>query len=271
MTRTRQFFALFKFQTTINPFIWFVPIAFMTPLVLPLLIGHISDDYHPGFSLLLSNQNMFLIGIFGAMILAPEKFQLGATQMVSTFYGSEFILTRAIDRPVVYRAKAAILYVLILVLPCLGILNALRQPDLVVGESAAAVQQACLSNLPGSDLESAKWDRHGHHSLIAIPRGNVLVAEWQLWVFIVAALVMQVAIMILYPFKYGRILFWAFFFGLIFVPLFDLTSIRTDMPTINERLFFGFAGNEIVCWGVTAGAVVIGQLWCERWFARLEQ
>ncbi len=31
MNKTKQFWALFKFQSTINPFIWFMPLIFGMP------------------------------------------------------------------------------------------------------------------------------------------------------------------------------------------------------------------------------------------------
>jgi hypothetical protein len=269
MNTTKQFWALFKFQASINPFIWVMPIAFGVPLLLPFILSH--QDFHSSFSLLLGNQNMFFIGIFGAMILAPERFQFGAANFTTAYYGSEFILTRAIDRPVLYRAKAATLYLLILSLPCVAVVNSLRNPDLVVDEPTKTVQQACISHVPGSALRLSKWDRHDRPSLIAIPRGNVLVAEWQLAVFLVAAIILQLSILALYPFKYGKLVFWVFFFGLILVPLFDLTSLNTDQPTINDRLFFSFAANQFLFWCMTVLLFPLTQIWCERRFAQLEQ
>jgi hypothetical protein len=271
MTTAKQFWALFKFQTAINPFIWIMPLAFGVPLLLPLFVGSFWKDYHPGFTSLLSNQNMFFIGIFGAMVMAPERFQFGAANLVTTYYGSEFLLTRAIDRPVLYRAKAATLYLLILILPCNGVANSLRNPDLVVSEYAKAVQQACISQVPGSTLQHNKWDQPDRPSLIAIPRGNVLIAEWQMWVFLAATMVLQLSILVLYPFKYAKAIFWVFFLGLTLVPLFDLTSLRTNLPTVNDSLFFNFAGHQLIFWGATAFVFLASQLWCERRFASLEQ
>jgi len=38
----------------------------------------------------------------------------------------------------------------------------------------------------------------------------------------------------------------------------------------NERLFFLFSANQIVSWILALGALILGQLWCERRFAQLE-
>ena len=42
MNKTKQFWTLFRFQTTLNPFIWFMPVAFSGTLWIPLLT-HISQ------------------------------------------------------------------------------------------------------------------------------------------------------------------------------------------------------------------------------------
>ena len=272
MNKTKQFLALLKFQTTINPFIWFMPLAFGMPFFLPLFMVSFPKEYHSSLStVFMSNQNLFFVGIFGAMVMAPEKFQMAATNMVSAYYGGEFILTRAIDRPVLYRAKAAVLYLLVLILPCLAVANSLRSPDLIVSESSKQIQHQCLATVPGSTITPAKPEKKIWESLITIPRGNVLVAEWQLWVMLIAALTLQLFILILYPFKYGKIIFWVLYFGLILVPLFDLTHLGKDEATVNEQLFFSFAAHQPLSWILTALAFIATQLCCERRFAQLEQ
>jgi hypothetical protein len=88
---------------------------------------------------------------------------------------------------------------------------------------------------------------------------------------LMAALTLQILILVLYPFKYGKIIFWVFYFGLILIPLFDLTHLGKDEATVNEQLFFSFAAHQPLTWILTALAFVLTQLWCERRFARLEQ
>jgi hypothetical protein len=270
MNPARQFWTLFKFQTTINPFIWFMPLVFGMSLFLPLISGSFGKDYHPGFYSLFTNQNLFFVGIIASMILAPEKFQLGQANMFSNYYGSEFLLTRAIDRPVLYRARAAVLYFLVLVLPCIAVLNSLKAPDLVVSEYSKIVQSECLSHVPGSTLLPSKYKK-SPPSLVSIPRGNVLTAEWQFWVLLSVAISLQLSILILYPFKYGKVVFWIFYVALAFLPLLDLMYIGKDSPTLNEQLFFFFAAHQPLFWMATALVFVLTQLWCERRFARLEQ
>ncbi len=146
------------------------------------------------------------------MILAPEKFQFGASNMVSSYYGSEFILTRAIDRPVLYRAKAALLYLIALLIPLAAIFYSLKTPDLVVSESSKIIQEQCLTHVPGSVLLPVDPKR-SWESLISIPHGNVLAAEWQFWFLIVGIIMLQLLFPILYPFKYGSLLSGRFISG----------------------------------------------------------
>jgi len=268
MNKPKQFWTLLKFLTTINPTIWIMPLAFGVPFYLPLLTSSISKTYHPGFMDLFMNQNLFFVVMFGSIVLAPERFQFGASTLTASYSGTEFILTRAIDRPVLYRAKAAALYFLVLLLPCLAIATALNNPDLIVSEYSKTVQQECLAQVSGSVLLPAPKNRQP--SLISIPRGNILVAEWQLGVYLITALLLQVLILILYPFKYARFAFWALFFGLIFIPvLYDIYG-PSNFST-NAHLFFAFAAHQVLFWIIFAAAFVLAQLWCERRFDRLEQ
>jgi hypothetical protein len=58
----------------------------------------------------------------------------------------------------------------------------------------------------------------------------------------------------------------------IFVPLWiNLHSSRMDTLPSMEHLFFTFAAHQAVFWVLTALALILGQFWCERRFAGLEQ
>ncbi|HEV3272070.1 MAG TPA: hypothetical protein VGZ93_07810 [Candidatus Methylacidiphilales bacterium] len=241
-------------------------IALASPL---LFMGSFSSSYHPNLSSLLEVQNLFFVGIIATMVIAPEKLQFGGATTVWNS-GTEFLLTRAIDRPLHYRSKAVFLYVLILLAPLAGIIYSTKNPDLKVTEYSQSAQQLCLSHVPGSTLER---DPGGSSSpLIVIPRGNILIEEWHLWMFLVALFAVQALILVLYPFKHRLWIFWGLLFSSIFVPLFiDLADIREQTPPHMESLFFLFAAHQAAFWILTALTLILGQLWCERRFARLEQ
>jgi hypothetical protein len=267
MNTTKQFWSLFKFQTTVNPFIWFMPVAFGAPF---LITGNFPSSYHPNLSSLLTVQNLFFVGIFGAFVLAPERFLSGATSPAWSSSGTEFLLTRAIDRPLLYRSKAAFFYILVLLMPLIALLQSFKNPDLKVTEYSDVAQQQCLSHVPGSFLEP---DPDGSSSpFIVIPQGKILIEEWHFWLFIISVLVVQALILLLYPLRYRLWFFYAIFLSFIFVPdLIDLHHIRDELPSHMERLFFSFAAHQTAFWILAALALILGQFWCERRFARLEQ
>jgi hypothetical protein len=267
MNKTKQFWALFRFQTTVNPFIWLMPIVFGLPL---FITGDFPSSYHPNFSSLLTVQNLFFVGIFGTFVLAPEKFLAGPTHAAFSSSGTEFLLTRAIDRSLLYRSKATFFYILILLIPLITLLQSLKNPDLKVTEYSKLGQQLCLSHVTGSMLEP---DPSGNRwPLIAIPGGNVLIEKWHFWLFVIAVLIVQALILLLYPFRYRWLFLYAIFMSFIFVPLLiDLHHIREQVPSHMERLFFSFAAHQTAFWILTGLILILGQLWCERRFARLEQ
>ena len=271
MNKTKQFWALFKFQTTVNPFILFMPLVFGIPLLIPLLTSSLTKSYHAPLETQLMIQNLFFVGFFGVMLIAPEKFQFGGSNVSSAYFGTEFLLTRAIDRPVLYRAKATLLYLLVLIIPLLTILHSLKEPDLIVDEYSKPVQQECLRQVPGSTLMPAE-SKKSPRDTISIPRGNVLVTEWQFWSFLVTAIALQLLLALLYPFKYGKFVLWLLFFGMIFVPMFaEVHSIGNQTVSLYETLFFSFSAHQLLFWSLTASALILTQLWCERRFARFEQ
>jgi hypothetical protein len=266
MNPAKQFWTLFKFQATVNPFIWFMPVAFGAPLMINLTF---SGSYHPNLASLLSVQNLFFVGILGAIALVPERFQFGANTAAWSS-GTEFLLTRAVDRPVLFRSKAAFMYLLVLLLPLVGLIHAFSHPDLVIHEYSSQSQQLCLSQLPGSALQADP--ERGHSPLILIPGGNVIMEAWHVWQFIGCTLVTQMLILTLHPFRFRILIFYALFLSLVFVPLFfQVSDFRDLRPSAMEYLFFLFASHQALFWIVTALTVVLGELWCERRFASLEQ
>jgi hypothetical protein len=265
MNKTKQFWALLKFQTTINPFVWFLLLAFGGPL---FFMEDFSSSYHPNLPSQLMTQNLFMVAMAGLWIIAPEMAQPWGTTGWSS--GTEFLLTRAIDRPVLYRAKAAFLYFFVLLTPMVSVAYSLKHPDLKATEYSAIAQKECLSHVPGAVLEP---NPNGSKSpLIVIPQGNVLVEEWHFWMFAASAFGIQVLLLTIYPSKHRTFIFYAIFMIGIFVPLWiNLHSSRQETLPSMERLFFNFAAHQTVFWVLTAFALILGQFWCERRFASLEQ
>lgn len=274
MNSTKQFWTLVKFQFLLNPVMWFLPLIIGVSSLIPFLIQG-NSAYHSSLSFYFyTNQTFFFVGIFGSMILAPEKFLFNRMKVAAGYSGTEFFLTRAIDRPVLYRAKAFLLCALILLLPVCTVFYFLCTPELIVQESSKIETQQVLDHIPGSALSTVP-SAPGLQPSIIIPRGNVLIAAWQVWVFILAIIALQFLILVLYPYKFGRTLFWVLcYLGLLgpaFLPMYQLGKNMQNMPSPPERLFYFFAEHQPAIWISTVFALILCQLWCERTFARQEQ
>ena len=258
MNPSKQFWALFRFQAVVLPYLFVLPIAFCAPLLFML-------HRDTSLNLLIMTQNLFLVVLFGGLLIAPEMFAHASMNQTGGL-GMEFFRTRAVDKAVLVRAKAAFFYILILFAPIALILYSLPSPDLRVIIYSKVVRLDCLRNVPGSSLVTGAG---GHSNLVSIPSGNVLIAEWYAWKFLVLAAAVQVFVYWIYPSRYRRWFFFALIIAVSVLPLIDAFSQSDSVPW-NERLFFLFSANQIVSWILALGALILGQLWCERRFAQLE-
>jgi hypothetical protein len=257
MNPTKQFWTLFKFQLTVNPSIWFMTLAFSMPLLFSLQIpGQILD-------LLIPARSLFFVAFLGVFILAPEILY-PANQWPG--FGPEFLLTRAVDRNILTRARAALFYLLVLVVPIGILLFSLRQPNLQATTYSKILQQECLDHLTGSTLSK---DGHGYFYHLSIPYGNVLLAAWHTWEFLLCAIATQMLLHIIYPFKYRRYILPFFALALILGIFAEIFFHQSLSPA--DRLFFSFASHPVLLGTAGILAVILTQLWCERRFTRMEQ
>ena len=268
MNKTKQFWSLLKFQGTVNPFMWIMPLALGAPY---FLTSHLNFG-SPSLDLILPVQNLFFVGILGVLMIAPERFQYGATNAAWSA-GTEYILTRAVDRTVVYRTRVALLYLMVLVFPLVAFVQATKNPDLQVREYSEKERQQCLASIPGSALvPNPRYPGNKDLQLIAIPHGKLLVEGWHLWMFLASALWVQALILFLYARRFRTAIYYIViltsFLGPMFLMLSNIGSKK--IPSIDQAFFF-FAKHQMAIWILTALALVICQRWFERWFARLEQ
>jgi hypothetical protein len=72
-------------------------------------------------------------------------------------------------------------------------------------------------------------------------------------------------------FKYCAAAFYIVFFALFFSPLeWDLHTMASGTPSSYQRIFFLYAAHPLEFWITTFLALLSGQIWCERRFARME-
>jgi hypothetical protein len=260
MNTTKQFWTLLKFQAIVSPFVWMIPLAFCTPL----FFMSVSE---PSLNLILMTQNLFLVILLGALVLGPEIFTAAGTNQASGL-GAEFMRTRAVDKDVLARAKAALFFATALIVPLAIVLYSLRSPDVKLVIYPKSVQLECLKCLPGSTLVA---DKYGRPNLVSIPYGNVLIASWRAWEVLALAILVQAFVYAIYPSRYRRYLLWALIALVTLAPMVGTySSIHGSIPW-DQRLFFSYGAHQLSYWVATLTALLLGQLWCERRFAGLEQ
>jgi len=253
-----------------NPFLWIFPISFSIPLLAEF---RQMPDYHPSLGLLLSDYNQFLICMIGAMVLLPEAFYFGSAA-ASNVGGTEFLLTRAVDRPLVYRSRAANYLLLVSAVPALLTFHALFRPDAQVGEYSRTLHDAVLAGLPGST--SAPVGAHGELKPILIPGGNVMVHAWHMGTNLLIVMAVELTMFLVLPLagRFQRWVFWGLILGVGFLPILEpLKSLADSMHEkvpYSEQFFFWYANHLVLYWGGMLVCVCALQLWCERRFARME-
>jgi hypothetical protein len=271
MNKTRQLLALLKFQAALVPLpiILAFPLALVSPYYIPLFIHVSAHPYYPGLEQQLTNQNFFFAGFIGFMLLAPEM-MMSTASSAQWPTGTEFLMTRAVDRRLVFRARAVLYYLVVLTLPLCGLPLSLGSPTLRVGESGETEyqQQQVLDHMAGSTRAEADNYRHE----IIIPNGNPLVQSWRIWSILCLVLGTQIVILLIYPLKYRRFILWGVLAAVVGIPLYlTFSSIsKGGGLAFNEVMFFGFVAHQGLVWVFTIAAVLLGQVWCERRFARME-
>jgi hypothetical protein len=259
MNTSKQFWALLRFQAVVSPFVWVLPLAFCTPLLF-------MSQTEPSLNMLMLTQNLFLVLLLGALILAPEIFTTASGSQAGGL-GAEFIRTRAVDKSVLARSKAAFFYLVALIAPMAVVLYSLRRPDLHVMIYERLARLDCLSHVPGSALVIG---RGGRSDVVSIPNGNVLIAAWRAWEFLALAIIVQVFVYAIYPFRYRRYYFWAFILLVSLSPMLSTYSRGGSVPW-DQHLFFRYAAFQSGFWILALAALFLAQVWCERRFARLEE
>jgi len=268
MNSTKQLWALLKFQIMANPFVFILVLTFTMHIYLDFL--HPIPNYHPSLDRLLSNYNLFFVGFLGVVLLAPELMQSSASN-TGWSSGTEFLLTRAIDRHLLWRARVVLFYLLVLIIPLVVFLVALRNPSLQLDEYNKTSHQQILEKIP----ESVPLQFNGNVSEtdIIIPHGNLLVTSWRIWVFSFVAIITQTIVILVYSMKYRRYILWgiyAAFMAYLFLSI-GHHSLLNDVLSNDEILFFYYVSELPLFWIFTVAALVFGQLWSENRFDTCDQ
>jgi len=272
MNPNKQFWALVKFQLALYSaqFILLAPLVLMFSFHTSTFVSHLVHGYHPPLDQVLSNQNLFFVLFIGVILLAPE---ISRTPAMSAQWptGTEFLLTRALDRRLVIRARAALFYALLMITPLLALPAAIMNPDLQIHEYSSTQQQQILTAVQGSiPVQAAPGDNSAHD--VIIHDGSLLVESWRYWELLSLAFATELMVMLIYPLKYRRYLIWVVFVVVVALPLALLSHSLGGISGVGyrEKLFFIFAAHQPAVWLCTGAALLLGQLWCEWRFTRTE-
>jgi hypothetical protein len=267
---------LFKFQALSNRKLWYIPAL--------MLLGFSTDIFRIiqkiDFDLDSQISNTFVLWL---LLWAPYSKRFPGIHPLAGM-STQFLVSRAVDRNILYRSTLALLYFVILAVPFAIFLFALKKPDLEVYLYSGISPDLCLSHVPGSSLVTTHT---GHdRPLIFIPNGNPLIAAWHLWAFLVGMLGMQFLSLIPYHklrwLKISPFVWKSFFgillglllsvFGILVGLLFGLLCIVVILASLsyNNHLFYSFAAHQTAFWIVTVPMLIVGQFLCERRFARME-
>lgn len=259
MKTPSQFWTLFRFHALASPWIWFMPLV----LGFQGFIGptHFYGDLNT--ALIFFNQLSWIPLMLAAMIFLPEFFLGGAWTTVQTqqqvqSFGADFVLTRAVDRPSVFRARGALFWCIIGVSIVSWIVAAAFTPGftLELSSRSGAAQNAAyyLQHLPGSFIE--KTAQNGDVTIKA-PFGNL-----QIKVLMGAtALFMSMAWVILLPLvsrlPHRRWIYWGMFvvgiLGVSFLPILGRSPLEpvlvlglAHLPFVGAVALIAPAGGQLL-------------------------
>jgi len=265
MNKTKQFWTLVKFQFLANPAIWFMAAALITPNFVTSSMKYTSLD------LLLGTSNLFLVFIFGMWMLFPEAMQRNpaATGLSPT----EFLLTRAVDRCMLNRARVVVFYVLLLIIPIGMWIYSFGHPDVQVFAFKKNEQELILSRFPGSALIVNEKTRMA--DFVSIPGGNSLIKLWILSAYLLFALSLQVLALLVQGLKHRSMILWTLYIVILMsmmgMPFLGILANATNQISGMESMFLIFTAHQTIWWLAVLAGFVLCQIWCERRFVNMEQ
>jgi len=250
-----QFFALLRYHLFSSPWIWLFPYVFGLQ---PSLIAMNGSGRWSVAELAALTSLSMLPWMLAAFIFAGEKL-LGGTpglttqtyQQIQTFAG-EFLLTRAVDRPMVFRAKLAMYWMFILVPLLVLVVSMAWRPELTVSVSSKtqAEVQFYLTQLPGASLTAA--DRGAQ--AVSSPRGWLTFGLAMAFAGAAISAVCPLIIYAIMPLRFRKWIFWGLFAIVAALPV---ALIRSGFGKVGaiERGGFWTMNHLAICAGV---AFVLG-------------
>jgi hypothetical protein len=213
----QQFFALLRFQAFAAPRLWIFPIAFGIQPCISLMS---SDTWHGLTAAIASSGLMWMAPMMvAAFVFTPDLWtgmQGTRVQAQENVQGvsADFLLTRAFDRPMVFRARAALFWILVLfpVIVLLGLAAWKPSISIEVPLQPPSVGTAYLETLPGASVTKTTKTTE----TITSPAGRLAIAGVMGLFAVVLAIFCQGFVFAINGLKFKQ---WIFFPVFIVVPV----------------------------------------------------
>lgn len=259
----QQFLALYRYNVFASPWIWVFPLTFgIQPCVMLLISSSVSS-----LSFLMGSSSVLMIlpMMVAAFVFAGEKLLAGTPgmtpqtyQQIQTFAG-DFLLTRAVDRSVVFQSRMALYWTLILVPLVVVIGLTMWRPELSLSVPVKDPTNAnfYLGHLPGAVVKKTTTGTQ----VITSPHGRVALAGA---VSLIGAAIAALAPMIVYailPFRFRKWVFWGAFIGAVFLPILMIGNASGRIGGF-ERLALWIMNNVMVSAMVVSALIAVGFAFC---------
>lgn len=259
MKPLQQFLTLLRFHATASPWIWIFPVAFGLQPCIMMMVGDNWRDLAISLSsapMLWMTPVLVAVFIFTPELFAGVRSTTPQTQQQVQSFSAEFLLTRPVDRSVLFQARVALYWILVLLPVVLLLALAIWRPavNIEVPLKPPGSGAIYLENLPGATITrttkstmvitspTGRLAIAGCVSLLAIG----LAAFWQSFVFFISRL------------RFARPIFWAvFMIGIAGTPW--LMIGHHNRRHWLEGLIFWVLDNSVAAIGATA--LIVGLSW----------
>ncbi len=275
-----QFLSLLKFELSSANFViwWFSGIILFQMLMFSKILGRTA---HSSITMISSAGGflMFMYCFIAIWIFFPKGMALMPGQNSARPTGqmdhSEFVLTRAIERKHLARAKTVTFWIVAL-LPLLVELGiSFRNPDLTLltftsKNSDHISQEQYMAAFPSSHLETS--DSSSSDKDLVIPYGQTFRSLWDLWKVWLTLCLSQGFCAWVMNSRFQKVIFWGGYASLLLwliSPVFFLSKPLHIFPS-EEHVFFFFHSHMLLLF---LGALALGvgvHLLYERQFQKVE-
>ncbi len=253
-----QFFALLRFHACASPWIWVFPIAFgMQPII--HFWGAGNNWGNLTIALLGSNMMWITPILFAATVFIPELFvgmqgTTPQTHPMAQGFSAEFLLTRAVDRPVIFRSRVVFYWILALIPVLVLLALAAWRPSISIEIPLKSPGSGAmyLQSLPGAFV--AKTTKTTE--VITSPTGRLAIAGTLALVSVLFTAFGQGFVFAISRFKFKRWIFYTVFIGGIVSPILLMFA---NQERSFENLIFLILNHPVAAVGLTG--LFVGAAW----------